>query len=198
MITPDNETRNKEKRRLAAIRQRHVYSHHGWSVSYDGMAAQLLATDPASFENNPEPETVATLPHADLNLVEFLVNAHTDIGFLLAMLDRAIERIHALSGKQAAPRQAERTATHADNPLLNRHGNQADLAANCAILCNEPAFKKFLKTCHGLVTANDEATAAKVRELLGIASRKTLNTDPQKAVIWRKLVHDYEGWLRNG
>lgn len=70
-------------------------------------------------------------------------------------------------------------------------------AAEAAIKCGEPAFKAFLEAEHGLERPlTDERCAQKLRSLLGITTRKTLNSDGTAALRWKKLRGEFEAWRR--
>lgn len=80
-------------------------------------------------------------------------------------------------------------------------------AQQAGMLCNEPLFRAFLKQNdnvkrYGVRFPNDqwpflrdkEAAAIAVRFIIGIDSRRDLDTDYDAAAIWREMVADYELW----
>lgn len=72
-----------------------------------------------------------------------------------------------------------------------------DFAANCAMLCSETAFKKFLEERHGLERPlTDDRVKTRVRSILAVASRSRLNTNDDAAKHWIALRTDYEAWRR--
>lgn len=69
----------------------------------------------------------------------------------------------------------------------------------CAMRCQEPQFREFLaETLKRPVRDCPEAIDT-VRRLLGLKSRRELNTDKAKAAAWCLLEHEYGVWLwQNG
>lgn len=112
--------------------------------------------------------------------------------------DAEVEAVHALlraapaaEGETAGPRPfAPLEAYEADRPAK-------DYAAEAAMKCAEPAFKRFLMECHGLQSpATDDRTAQKLRSLLGVTSRRELNESTAAAARWRSLRTAFDGWRR--
>ncbi|MDI7924563.1 hypothetical protein [Ferirhizobium litorale] len=80
---------------------------------------------------------------------------------------------------------------------VNAVAEAKDFAANCAMLCTEPAFKKFLEERHGLARPlTDQKVATRVRSILAVGSRSELNSDPAAAERWKALRADYDAWKR--
>lgn len=74
-----------------------------------------------------------------------------------------------------------------------------DYAAECAMLCGNPAFKVFLNERHGLERPlTDERVAQKVRSLLGVVSRAELNRPGRAVDAWRQLRDAFQSWKRAG
>ncbi|PJR13940.1 hypothetical protein [Sinorhizobium meliloti] len=167
--------------RLDKIRARHGEASRDWTVDVKTrgqrqLFARLLPTAPRS--------SVATITEeCGWQNEEFLIHAHSDIEFLLRIYGRLVERL------------AEKTralACYEERPEKN-------YAAECAIKCGEPAFKKFLEECHGLERPlTDERAATKVRSVLGIGSRRQLNEDPAAAERWCDLRGHFDAWRRRG
>lgn len=99
----------------------------------------------------------------------------------------------AVEGETAGPRPfAPLDAYEADGPAK-------DYAAEAAMKCADPAFKRFLIECHGLERpATDDRTAQKLRSLLGVTSRRALNESTAAAARWRSLRTAFDGWRRGG
>lgn len=113
--------------------------------------------------------------------MQFAASAPQHVRFLLDLVDRAIAK--ARGGKPAPEPESKRK----------------DYAAEAAMKCAEPAFKKFLMERHGLESpANDERTAQKLRSMLGVTSRAELNHDAMAAARWKALRGDFENWRRAG
>lgn len=121
---------------------------------------------------------------------EFACNAPDMVRFLLKLLGRAFDEIRELRGEPAARnRPAEQAA--ATDPK--------NFAAECAMKCQEPAFKVWLEERHGLQRPlTDERAAQKVRSLLGVQSRKELNDGGDAAERWKALRADFATWLKAG
>ncbi|MDI7860950.1 hypothetical protein MRS76_03190 [Rhizobiaceae bacterium n13] len=80
---------------------------------------------------------------------------------------------------------------------VNAVAEAKDFAANCAMLCTEPAFKKFFEERHGLARPlTDQKVATRIRSILAVGSRSELNTDPAAAERWKALRADYDAWRR--
>lgn len=72
-----------------------------------------------------------------------------------------------------------------------------DYAAECAMKCTEPAFKKYMQERHGLDRPlTDHRVVTKLRSILNIRSRAELNNDPAAAARWQNLRADFDAWRR--
>ena len=106
------------------------------------------------------------------------------------------------SEERAAQRDAAGPASlPGDQPGVSDTAREAkappDYAAECAMKCEAPVFKKFLEECHGLERPlTDERVAVRVRSILDIKSRRELNEDPAAARRWRALVKDFDLWRK--
>lgn len=69
------------------------------------------------------------------------------------------------------------------------------LAQQAGILCNEPAFWRFLAEETGLTVISAEMAAAEVRRICGVESRATLDRDDEAGRRFRNLKADYQNWL---
>lgn len=113
---------------------------------------------------------------------QFVADAPDMVRFLLGLVERAIERLKPKPENAAADTVAD---------------ERKNYAAEAAMKCSEPAFKVFLGERHGLESPmTDERTAQKLRSLLGVTSRKDLNSDDQAAERWRRLRREYGNWRR--
>lgn len=166
-----------DARQLAAIRDAHAAIAPGdWSRACDPDGELIEARGPMG-----ELVPVARF-HASATMAEmqFMVDAPRHVGFLLDLVDRAISRL--------------RPAEPAPDP-----GKAKDYAAEAAIKCGEPAFKAWLRDCHGLEPPlSDERCAQKLRSLLGVTSRAELNDDAAAAERWRRLRDEFQVWRRRG
>ncbi|WP_374828709.1 hypothetical protein [Paenochrobactrum pullorum] len=114
--------------------------------------------------------------------IEFFANAPYIAMFLLGLVDRAIASVKC--GQSA---RANKPAQH----------DPRNYAAEASMKCGEPAFKLYIHEKHGLEKPlTDDRVAVKLRSLLGVSSRKALNSDPQAAERWRSLRAGYTAWRR--
>jgi len=164
--------------RLSFIREQLAAIDGEWLLASAGDRLFIEATGPMG-----ELSEVATF-HADASTEEmqFAASALQHVRFLIGLVDRAIEA--ARCNRKPGP-EPERQLK--------------DYAAEAAMKCAEPAFKKFLMERHGLESpASDERTAQKLRSVLGVTSRAELNHDDQAAARWKALRGDFEYWRRAG
>ncbi|RVG84207.1 hypothetical protein CN221_33560 [Sinorhizobium meliloti] len=162
---------------LDKIRARHGEASRDWTVGVRARGQRQLF---ARLLSGASLSAVVTVTEeCGWQDEEFLMHAHADIEFLLRIYSRLVDRL------------AEKTrALHEDPPDKN-------YAAECAIKCGEPAFKKFLEECHGLERPlTDERAATKVRSVLGIGSRRQLNNDSAAAERWCGLRGHFDAWRR--
>lgn len=165
--------------RLAAIRRRVAALDGGrWMLAADGEATVLDARGRdgsavviARFERLAQPEEM-----------EIAASAPDDLRFLLGLVDRAIaaERARRGEARDDAPAAAGRVPDH---------------TTEAAMLCGDPAFKRFLMDRHGLESpASDERAAQKLRSLLGVTSRKEINRSDAARQRWIALRDDFKKW----
>lgn len=106
-----------------------------------------------------------------------VAHALDDVRFLLMLLDRAIK---ALRPPRAAQEQRATAKDH---------------TTEAAMLCESPAFKRFLMEEHGLESpATKDRTAQKLRSLLSITTRKDLNNDDGARERWLALRAKFNIW----
>jgi hypothetical protein len=180
-----------EAARLASIRSQvaaiapgqwsRVYAAEGRFVEAQGAMGEL--TEIARFH-----------PGATEDEVGFVVEAPDNVRFLLGLVDRAIATLRQAQGevRGGAP------APHGELVVEPRGAGRAkDYAAEAAMKCQEPAFKKFLEERHGLERPlTDERTAQKLRSLLGVTTRAALNSDAVAAARWKTVRGEFEAWRR--
>ncbi|TPK38686.1 hypothetical protein [Mesorhizobium sp. B2-5-3] len=120
--------------------------------------------------------------------IAFLCDAADTVRFLLRLLDEAFGTIRALKGEPA------RHNAPAGPPAASEPKN---FAAECAMKCQEPAFKVFLEERHGLERPlSDKRVAQKVRSILGVTSRKDINEGGRASEAWKALRADFAAWLK--
>lgn len=171
-----------QQKRMDAIRNRVALATPDWGIESDGGRLCLTA---ASSEGTFLIGTIAA--DAPIGDSEMVLNAPFDLIWLLGTYDTLAGRYRTLVAelRRHAPPQ------HQQKPK--------DYAAECAMKCAEPAFKKFLEECHGLARPlTDDRAATKVRSILNIGSRAELNADPAAAVRWQDLRSAFDAWRRRG
>ena len=137
-------------------------------------------------------------PEASEDEIAFMVEAPRMVRFLLALVDRAIR-----AARSSAPREAggggSGEARDGGGPSAQPDRHRKDYAAQAAMACSQPAFKRFLMERHGLESpATDERTAQKLRSLLGVTSRRELNHGGAAEAGWKSLYGEFENWKRAG
>jgi hypothetical protein len=162
-----------DKDRLALARSRLAGVSKNWIIVADsnGFRVEVDAAD--------GPEEIMTFAEtASYDDREFILNAASDVRFLLGLVDRSITRVRELKAKL---------------PEL------PDYAAQSAMLCADPAFKKYMAVKHGLeAPLTDDRVATRLRSILSISSRSDLNTSDPAAERWKALVSSFENWKRHG
>lgn len=172
-----------ESAHLARVRdQLHAIAPASWSRVHDGNPADtgcfVEALGPMG-ELSPVLRFDAGASDAE---IAFVVDAPENVRFLLSLVDRAIARLKP-----------------ADRHETQRRDAPKDYAAECAMKCEEPAFRAFLEAKHGLERPlTVERVAQKVRGLLGVTSRAELNDGGQAAERWKALRGEFEAWRRAG
>lgn len=101
----------------------------------------------------------------------------------------ALRRIDRADAWFRQNREGQHPAT--PEPKAKKHGSE------CAMLCNKPAFGRFLIEVHAVdLDQNDPAAIAEaVKQHLQIKSRAVLNTDHDAVTRWIKLRDEYQAWL---
>ena len=137
-----------------------------------------------------EPEIICSLPPSCPADNRELIRRHVEIpADLIGMLDAATRRDADRRREIERLRQA----------LEAKGGKPAkDYAAECAMICTEPAFMRFLIDRHDLpYPATDKTTATRVRSVLAVTSLSELNTDTAAASRWRGMVQEFDLWRQN-
>lgn len=118
----------------------------------------------------------------------FIADAPSSMRFLLRLIDRAIaDKRKQLGEPDASSEPAAPVET------------AKDYAAEAAMRCAEPPFKKYLEDKHGLQRPlTDERCTQKLRSVLAIQSRRELNEAGPAAERWKALKGDFENWQRTG
>lgn len=193
-----------EAKRLATIRAQ--------LASLDG-AEWLFATDGATTfveARGRDGSLIKLLEFTGLATTEerqLVADLPTSLRFLLGLVDRAIaatraQRAGAAGDDGLATVKAASAASAEEASPATRAaeaGRAKDYRTEAAMRCQDPAFKRFLIDKHGLENpATDERTAAKLRSLLGVTSRREINDSQQAVERWQRLRGDFENWKRVG
>lgn len=186
-----DERRSPDARRLEAIAAR--------AAAVDGVSLQLVFDDegmgleivrPVMAGGKPighgAPEPFARFAHdAGNDEATALAAAPEDLGFLLCLIRRAAEKVRGLERQIADLRAALDVAR---SPKQSTRSG-ADYTTEAAMKLKDDAlFRVYLCGRDDGVEAAD----AKLKERLGITSKKDLNTDGRAASLWRSTVRDYE------
>lgn len=162
--------------RVKAIESRLLEASTNWQLGRGG--TEIFAVIVA----NTPPVAIAELT-ADCGYVDrdFILHAPDDIGFLLQLVRRAADKVRSLRSEE------ERQAEHAHS--------SGDFAAECAMKCNEQAFRRFLLEAKGATDVADELrVASEVRRILKIESRGEINRDAGARNRWLDLRAEYAAW----
>ncbi len=171
-----------DSERLASIRDRlAAIAPARWALAHDADGAFVEAHGPMG-----ELLPVARFhPGASTDEMAFCAEAPETVTWLVGLVDRATRRIRELTGQ----------ASTAGKPAKP----DKDYAAEAAMKCAEPAFKRFLAERHGLDSpATDERVAQHLRGILGVTSRRELNHADAAASRWVQLRGEFEAWRRAG
>lgn len=176
-----------ESARLARIRDQYsAIAPASWSRVHDGDPADAGCFVEAMGPMGELSPVLRFCRGATDNEIAFVADAPDNVRFLLDLVDRAITRLK--------PKQ-DRSPQHGPPAPAG----SKNFAAECAMKCDEPAFRVFLEEKHGLERPlTDERVAQKVRGLLGVTSRVELNQQGQAAERWKALRGDFEAWRRAG
>ena len=68
-------------------------------------------------------------------------------------------------------------------------------AVQAALLCNRPAFWRFLGERHGRTITRGEEAARAVRKICGVASRREMRRGSEAAARWHELSAEFFLWL---
>lgn len=172
--------------RLKTIRRRVVAldPDETWTLGADGTeSTQLYARDGAGGM-----VAIAGFSAlATMDEMQLAAGAPDDFRFLLGLVNRAYDRV-----RQLERALAETTGGGAEDR------QRKDFAAEAAMKCAEPAFKRFLMEKHGFESpATDERAAQKLRSLCGVTSRRELNAGGQAEAAWKALRGEFDAWRRD-
>ncbi|MBB4277059.1 hypothetical protein [Rhizobium mongolense] len=175
-----------DAKRLTKIRTRYEEASTDWSISAN--EKELFAV----LAPKTAPVAIAEMT-IDCGYVDrdFLLNAHSDIGFLLRLLKDAFAEIRRLKPPED-PQAVERRSAGRKQQEMEAH---KDYAAECAMKCGDRLFRAFLVDRYQVPDVADaERIAVSVRNILRVASRGELNTDPAARARWIDFRSAFEAW----
>ncbi|BAB54379.1 hypothetical protein [Mesorhizobium japonicum] len=156
-----------------------------WTRAHDEHGGLIEARDDMAAGGRC---VLARFSDATVEEIEFACNAPDAVRFLIDLLRRAFDEIRLLRGDPPV------SNPKAEPPAASEPKNYA---AECAMKCQEPAFKVFLEERHGLERPlTNERAAQKVRSLLGVTSRKELNEGGRAGDAWKDLRASFAAWLK--
>lgn len=168
-----------EQARLSAIRRRvGMLDGHEWLLGAVDGRMQVDARGP----DGSLLDILTFTAHANSDEIQLVADALDDQRFLLSLLDRAFRVLRRQGDGQDRDRPAQ-------DKVKPNH------AAEAAMLCGEPAFKRFLMERHGLDSpATDDRAATKLRSVLGVTSRKEINEDEAVRARWIARRGEFHAW----
>lgn len=93
----------------------------------------------------------------------------------------------------AIARLDPKAASKADEPRERKAWADLPPAQQCAIRCEDHAFRLFIsKYCEDPAIQSSQQVAAVIRHLCGIGSRADLNTNHRARVVWHNLDRRFE------
>lgn len=162
--------------RLADIAER--MQDDRWGMVADGDGIRVT-----SFRGDGGEVTVCILTAEALpDEIDLVAGALDDLRLFVRSRERAKEEFRALRGQGSggAPRLRD-----------------GDFAANAAMLCAERTFQRFLEeTCAGGAVRDKDAADKRLKEHLGITSKRQLNDDLAAQASWIDLRSRYQAWMR--
>lgn len=176
-------SRDREKARvsrLAAIADR--CSGDQWEIDTDGKRTHILST-----RSTGDRAVLCTIYEDALpDEIELISGALADTLLFLELRRRAI--IALKNGRDTQPVQHQR------NRLRD-----GDFAANAAMLCAEPLFHRFLERRDKTrAIYNKDHADTILKKLIGITSKKQLNTEERAQTAFLDLRADYQAWKERG
>ncbi len=151
-----------------------------WVVETDNDLVHLVA-----FRRMDEATIIATFSKEALSHEIELIALGLDVArLLLDVGERASRIISAL----------RRALGHEE-----RKPREKNYAANAAILCAEPLFHRYLERRDPTRTIHNKDHAdTTLKKLIGISSKKQLNTEARAQTAFRDLRADYQAWKERG
>ena len=162
-----------DKERAESIRHRLASTGDDWLIIAESQKTRIVRQTPDGLEDILIFSETASYDDRDL-----VMNIQGDLRFLLGLFDRSVQKVRE---------------------LLAQLPERKDYAAQTAMLCADPAFKRFMADKHGAESPlTDERVATRLRSVLRISSRAELNENEPAAERWKHLFNSFENWKRHG
>ena len=173
--------------RLAGIADRCL--NDSWLIDAYGMQRNIVAR-----RSTGEQAVICTIHQAALpDEMDLIAGALENLLMFLELRRRAIA---TLKERQAARPEP---ATADENCRLRGPMREGDFAANAAMLCVEPLFHRFLESRDPTRDIHDKDHAdAALKALIGIASKKQLNSEREAQAAFLDLRADFNLWKEGG
>lgn len=106
----------------------------------------------------------------------------------------AIARLKQPKENEAQPRPTSPTTTHPGGAHTKKSWPDMAPAQQAGILCDDPAFAKFMEIQYG--TLPEGGCAERVRIECQVGSRGDIKPGTRAAEIWSEIVSEYRAWMR--
>ncbi|POO54275.1 hypothetical protein CPJ18_01865 [Agrobacterium rosae] len=181
MTTGAQGARDREKARVSRLIDIANRCHGDrWEIDFDGQQTNIIAK-----RSSGEQDVICTISGTALpEEIEMISGALQNVVMFLDIRRRAIMAL-----KQNQPTQGAQQASRM---------RDGDFAANAAILCAEPLFQRFLerRDRDGSAIHNKEQADAVLKRLIGMTSKKQLNTQEPAQTAFIDLRADFDIWKR--
>lgn len=182
--TEQDRSRDREKARLArlaGIADRCL--NDSWTIDAYGRQTNIVVT-----RSTGEQAVICTIHQAALpDEMDLIAGALENLLLFLELRRRAIAALK------------ERQATGSPPARDGAGMREGDFAANAAMLCAEPLFHRFLESRDPTRDIHDRDHAdAALKALIGIASKKQLNSEREAQAAFLDLRADFNLWKEGG
>jgi hypothetical protein len=183
MMTSSHASLERQKARVARIAAIADRCHGDrWEIDTDGTQTHVIAR-----RSTGEHSVLCTI-YADAlpDEIELISGALSDATLFLELRRMAIVAFRSGQGRSPPPHPQDRL-------------RDGDFAANAAILCAEPLFHRYLERRDPTRAIYDKDHAdTTLKKLIGITSKKQLNTEARAQTAFRDLRADYQAWKERG
>lgn len=176
-LTRDHQGEHKKVEQVRRLADR--LAGDQWVIETDNDLVHLVA-----FRHMDEAAIIATFNKDALSHEIELVALGLDVARLLLDVGERASRIIAALRRALGEEQRPR---------------EKNYAANAAILCGEPLFHRYLERRDPTRTIHNKDHAdTTLKKLIGITSKKQLNTEARAQTAFRNLRADYQAWKERG